>query len=112
MKPFKAGLPFATWLMRISLALFLVLQNVNSLSPIELSNLSYYFTLAFVVFAILLFVGGFFSKPTLTVVSGLVITGLSIYRLVVSFDGAISQGDVLYLIVASVAFYFVCQGNK
>ena len=112
MKPFKAGLPFAIWLMRISLALFLVLQNVNGLNPIELNSLSYYFTLAFVVFAILLLVGGFLSKSTLTVVSGLVISALSVYRLVVSFDGAISQADVLYLIIASVAFLFVCQGNK
>lgn len=112
MKPFKAGLPFAIWLMRISLALFLVLQNVRGLSPIEITSLSYYFTLAFVVFGIMLLVGGFFTKPTLTVVSGLAIFGLSVYRLVVSFDGAISEGDALYLITAAIAFYFVCQGNK
>lgn len=112
MQPFKYGQVIALWLLRITLVLFLFLGNIRSLSPIDFESLRFYIPLAFIIFSVLLLVGGFLSKPGLTVISGLVIFLLSIYQLVISFDGRIGTDIVICLFPLSIGFFFLCQGNK
>jgi hypothetical protein len=112
MQPFKSGQVVAMWLLRITLVLYLFLSYVNRLSPISLESIRFYVSFAFVIFSVLLLVGGFLSKPAITVLSGLIIFLLSAYQLVISFSGKIDVGLVMYLFPLSIGFYFLCQGNK
>jgi len=112
MQPFKYGQTIAKWLLRITLVLYLFLGNINRISPINFESVRFYVALIFVIFAVLLLVGGFLSKPGLTVISGLIIFLLSSYQLIISFNGRIDQGLVLYLFPLSIGFVFLCQGNK
>lgn len=112
MQPFKYGQVIAIWLLRISLVLFLFLGNINKLSPIDFQSIRFYLAFALVIFAVLLLVGGFLSKPGLTVISGLIIFLVSAYQLVVSFNGKIDISYVLLLFPLSIGFYFLCNGNK
>jgi len=112
MQPFKYGQVVAQWLLRLTLVLYLFLGNINGLSRINFESVRFYITLAFIIFSVLLLVGGFLSKPGLTVISGLVIFLLSVYQLVISFDGRIDVNLVLYLFPLSIGFFFLCQGNK
>jgi len=112
MQPFKYGQTIAMWLLRIALVLYLFLGNINRLSPISFESIRFYVALAFVIFSVLLLVGGFLSKPGLTVISGLIIFLLSTYQLVISFNGRIDISLVLYLFPLSIGFFFLCQGNK
>jgi hypothetical protein len=112
MQPFKYGQVIALWLLRISLVLYLFLGNINGLSRINFESLHFYITIGFVIFSVLLLVGGFLSKPGLTVISGLVIFLLSAYQLVISFDGRVDVNLVLCLFPLAIGFFFLCQGNK
>lgn len=112
MQPFKSGQVVAMWLLRISLVLFLFLGNIKSLSPISLESVRFYITFALVIFAVLLLVGGFMSKPGLTVISGLIIFLLSGYQLVVLFNGRIDLDYTVHLFPLAIGFFFLCQGNK
>ena len=112
MQPFKSGQVVAMWLLRIALVLYLFLDNIYNLRQINFNSIRFYVAFAFVIFAVLLFVGGFLSKPGLTVLSGLIIFLLSGYQLVISFGGRIDLSLVMFLFPLSIGFFFVCQGNK
>jgi hypothetical protein len=112
MQPFKYGQVIAMWLLRITLALYLFLSYINRLSPINFESIRFYVSLVFVIFAVLLLVGGFLSKPGLTVISGLIIFLLSAYQLIISFNGRIDISLVMYFFPLSIGFFFLCQGNK
>jgi hypothetical protein len=112
MQPFKYGQVIAMWLLRITLVLYLFLGNINNLRQISFDKIQFYISFGFVIFAVLLLVGGFLSKPGLTVISGLIIFLLSVYQLVISFGGRIDVSLVMYLFPLSIGFFFLCQGNK
>lgn len=112
MKPLKNGLNFANWLMRISLIILVVVIFWKGATDFNLSSKIFYISLAFVVFSILLFVGGFLSKPTLTVISGLILCSLSIYKIVQQFSGDMSNILANFIMIAAVGLYFACAGNN
>jgi len=112
MQPFKSGQAVAMWLLRITLVLYLILDNIYSIRQINFDSIHFYIAFAFVIFAVLLLVGGFVSKPGLTVLSGLIIFMLSAYQIVISFGGRIDIALVMYLFPLAIGFFFVCQGNK
>ena len=112
MQPFKSGQVVAMWLLRITLVLYLFFNNIYSLRQINFDSIHFYIAFAFVIFAVLLLVGGFLSKPGITVISGLIIFLLSAYQLVISFGGRFDSSLVLFLFPLSIGFFFVCQGNK
>jgi hypothetical protein len=60
----------------------------------------------------LLFIGGFLSNPWLTIVSGLFLFGLSVYKLVLINREAISPSSAIYLMLGTVALFFVANGNS
>ncbi len=112
MQPFKSGQAVALWLLRITLVLYLFLDNIYSLRQISFESIRFYVSFGFVIFAVLLLVGGFLSKPGLTVLSGLFIFLLSAYQLFVSFGGKVDVSLVMFLFPLSIGFFFLCQGNK
>jgi hypothetical protein len=112
MQPLKSGQVVALWFLRIALVLYLFFDNIYSLRQIGFQSLRFYIAFAFVIFAVLLLVGGFLSKPGLTVISGLIIFLLSAYQLFISYGGKFDVGLILYLFPLSIGFFFLCQGNK
>lgn len=112
MQPLKSGQVVAIWLLRITLVLYLFFDNIYGLRQINFDSIRFYLAFGFVIFAVLLLVGGFISKPGLTVISGLFIFLLSTYQIFLSFDGKIDAGLILYLFPLSIGFFFLCQGNK
>lgn len=112
MKPLKNGLNFANWLMRISLLILITVSFWKGATEFDFSSKIFYISLAFVVFGILLFVGGFVAKPTLTVISGLVLCLLSIYKIFLQFSGDFSSIVANFIMIAAVGLYFACAGNN
>lgn len=112
MQPLKSGQIVAFWLLRITIVLYLFFDNFNSLRQIHFDDFHFYISLALVVFSFLLLVGGFISKPGVTVFSGLFIFLLSSYQLFISFNGKFDSGLILYLFPLSIGFFFLCQGNR
>ncbi len=112
MKPVKAILPATRWLLRITMLAYLVLQHGKTIVGMQYETQPFYIALAFVLFGVLLFAGGFTSKPSLTVVSALLLSLLFIYYLYLGFVPKVTLPQVLNLLLLSVCLNFISSGNK
>ncbi|PKO99579.1 MAG: hypothetical protein CVU14_07875 [Bacteroidetes bacterium HGW-Bacteroidetes-9] len=112
MKPVKSLLPASRWLLRITLLAYLVLLHGKTILALQYETQPFYIALAFVLFGVLLFAGGFTSKPSLTVVSGLLLTLLFAYYLYYGFVPQVTLPQVLNLLLLSVSLYFMSSPNK
>lgn len=112
MKPVKSLLQLSKWLLRITLLTWLVIQHGQTILALQYQTQSFYIALAFVLFGTLLFAGGFTSKPSLTVISAMLLVLLFAYSLYLGFVPAVTSGQVLNLLLLSVSMYFMAAGNK
>lgn len=112
MKPFKSGQVIAHWLLRLSLVVYIALLFIPQLYLMNLNSFHFYLVAAISLFGVLLFVGGFIAKATLTVLSGMGILLLSGYLFIKGFSGVVSHSTLLYFIPSALGFYFFTKGNK
>lgn len=112
MKPLKSGLQLANWLLRISLTVLILVTCLQGVKSFDFSSKEFYLASIFSISAILLVLGGMSSKNTLTILSGFIISALSIYKIISLFSGALNPSIAIYLMVMSIGFYFVCTGNQ
>lgn len=112
MQPLKSARRIANWLFRISFLLFGVLSNWKTSASFNLNSKSSVLGLVFMVLSILLFIGGFMKKHTMTVVSALGLVCLCVLQIILSWNGSISQDFAAQMIIGSVAFYFLANGNS
>jgi len=111
MKPFKSALPFSTWMLRITFAAYIFISNAKGVNPINLDSINFYLSLAMLILSVLLIIGGFTSKQTLTVVSALIIGLILIYRLVIPLPDLLAPSTFKQLLIISISFFFVARGN-
>ena len=109
MKPLKSLLPLSIWLMRIGLLLFAYTHYFDTIISFDYENLNFYVALLFGIFSIFIFISGFVVKQTLTVVSGLVLTIISIYNLVKLFDAGVTSSLSVFIIITGIAVYFLAN---
>ncbi len=112
MKPFKTYVPIARWLLRISLTAMLFFYYFTEFKNFNLHAVNFYLAAVYIVFASLLFIGGFLSRSSLTVISSLIIFILSVYSLIVYFPGFLNNAILAYLLPASLSLYFLSTGNE
>jgi len=112
MKPAKGLLQFASWLMRLAIAFFVYVVFMHNLKTFDFKSIHFYVAVAFIVFGSLLFIGGFLSKPGITVFSGLMLFFASIYEIIILFSAGVSAELATYSVIATTALYFVTSGNK
>lgn len=111
MNPWKSLTGLASWSMRVAIMLVIFAQFFSTFMNFNLSSLSFFMAAGFVVFGVLLFVGGFLSKHSLTVIAALVLLVLSGLQAYWSFNG-ITGAFAQWLLMAAVSLYFVTNGNK
>lgn len=111
MRPLKSAVPLAKWLLRIALLGLVYQAYFNTFLEFSFNNAEYFFALILVVFAILLVLGGFLSKPSLTVVSGLIVFLVFIVLLFIKRINSL-EGFINYFVPASIGFYFLARGNR
>jgi hypothetical protein len=111
MKPLKSGLNLANWMFRISLLLFVILLFIGGLKPVNFSNSEFYISAAYLACGALLFFGGFLPKPSLTIISGLILSLMSFGTIFFHFSGKLDIEIANYLIILAIGFYFTCSGN-
>ncbi len=102
----------AKWLLRISILVFLFYYHLSVFASFNFNFPGFYVSSLYIIFGVLLFIGGFINTATLTVVSGLIIFILSTYKIIILFDGNLSNHVIMYLMPASIGFYFFSRGNK
>lgn len=111
MKPWTSFVGLAKWLLRIAMFFVIFTQYYESFMAFELNRIAFYASAIFLIFGVLLLVGGFLSRHNLTVISGLMIFLVSIYASAISFDGITSE-FALNILIGSVALLFLTDGNK
>jgi hypothetical protein len=112
MKPFKSGNPIATWMLRIALFSLLFHIYFNPVSTLNFGNITFYLGLSMLLGGVLVIIGGLFSKPGLTIISGLVLFCISLYKIILSFNGIIDSYISIHLITMSLGFFFFTNGNE
>jgi hypothetical protein len=111
----QSALPVATWMMRISVFLYLLLGYLENIKVVNFQRLDDVLVFVYVLVGLLLVVGGFLSKDTLTIIAGALLFLLTLYFLVIHFPDHITMQSMvrilIYLWPASVGLYFLSAGN-
>ncbi|MFO8067872.1 MAG: hypothetical protein R6U11_09860 [Bacteroidales bacterium] len=110
MKPLKNISGLALWLMRLSLVLTFFILFFNEFLAFKLSTPEFYLATAFLIFGLILLIGGFFNSK-MTVVASLILLILSAYKAFAVFDG-LSGDFACWVMIAAICSYFLTHGNK
>jgi len=112
MKPAKILLPLATFLMRLGAGFYLYLNHFSDLLDPNFQRIDFYLSAIFSIFGLLLILGAFARKQTLTVLSALILFAGSLYQ-IFTFTGELESLSFLSLLLfGMIAFFFLCNGNK
>jgi hypothetical protein len=88
------------------------LHYFNIFKTFDFSSHSFWFAAAYVVFSVLLFIGGFVSKHTLSVISGLFLFLTAAAQLIMNGIPADPvNGLFVYFLTLATGFYFLTHGN-
>jgi hypothetical protein len=116
MKPLKNLEIASLWLLRIGIVFLFIAMYGKTISMWAFDNFRWIINMVYLIASFSLFIGGFIKKSTLTIVSGLIITAISIYQIVpIVADGSISIFDpslFQYLVMAGLGMLFAAVGNK
>lgn len=112
MKPMKGLFPFGNWLMRLSVLLIAYVWFFPAFATPNTSSIDFYLAIAFCLFSVLLFIGGFLSKPALTLWSALVLMGVAGYHAYLTFDSKPGPGFALFVLLTSMMILLLSLGNK
>ena len=112
MKPFQSGTVIAAWLLRIMLAWFVYSNYFHTFTGFDLAGFDFYISAAYILFTLLVVLGGIIGKPSLTVISGLCLFVLPIVPFFRIFPEDITKSLLQYLIPLSVGFTFFTTGNN
>lgn len=111
MKPFKAGISFAKWLMRGALVVYLIAFNYGTLLCVDFLDVSFIFAIVYIVAAIGLFFGGFKKQDNITVYSSLMLLVAVIFNIYLDLPDGL-YGVINHILPLSIAFFFLTVGNK
>lgn len=116
MKPITAALKVANWLFRGSILLYLLLFCLDKVVVVNFKNFQDVMYFVFLLAGLLLFIGGFLSKPTLSILSGVLLFLCTLYFMVIDFPNDIMSKTqlmafLIYTWPAGVGLYFAGSGN-
>uniref|UniRef100_UPI0032172512 hypothetical protein n=1 Tax=uncultured Draconibacterium sp. TaxID=1573823 RepID=UPI0032172512 len=110
MGPFKSLVPLAAWMLRLSMGIITYIRYFDEFIKFSFNSVYYFLIAGFVLFTVLLLGGGFSRNNTLTVLSALVLFGLSVTMM---FINGFSVDLLLkHFTTAAIAMYFMARGNR
>lgn len=112
MRPFKRLFPFSNWLMRFAVAFFVLTTYWNTFTFFNYKSILFYVAAIYVIFSILLFIGGFLYKGGLTVFSSLILILVTGYHAFLNLESKLDHNFAVYVVLGSIFVYFFTTGNK
>lgn len=112
MKPIRTLKPLSVWLMRLAVLLFVFLAYYDTLTMFNMGSVMFYVSLIFLLFTILLFIGGFLKSGKLTVVSALILILVTGYQSFLVLKSGLDYNFALYVVLGSIFVYFLAHGNS
>jgi hypothetical protein len=82
MKPVKATIPVARWMLRLTLLIFFYFHYFATVKGMNFNSIPFYFALIYLTSGVLLIFGALFSQRGLTILSSILIFVLSVYLII------------------------------
>jgi len=111
MKPVKLLRPLAIWLMRIAVLLYALLAYLEIFTTFNFQSVTFYLSGIFLLFTLLLFVGGFLKSSKVTVISSLVLILATGYHAFLNLQSGFDYNFGVYVVLGSIFVYFLANGN-
>jgi len=112
MKPVKQLRLFAIWLMRIAALLYVILAYLEIFATFNFGSITFYLSGIFLLFTLLLFIGGFLKSSNLTVISSLVLILATGYHAFLNLQAGFDYNFGVFVILGSIFVYFLANGNS
>lgn len=110
MRPVTSLFPISSFALRLVPLLLVYVFGANDLKEFNFKDLDYLLWFATAVFSVLLIIGAFSSKHTLTVISALLLTISA--ALMIYFKPFVIVNIFYLLIFICIGLYFFSVGNK
>jgi hypothetical protein len=111
MRPWKNLSGLASWMMRLAVLMIVALVFQATIMAFNLQSLHFYLAAAFVLAAIFLVIGGFFTRHTTTMMAALTLLILSGLHAYWAFAG-LNVTFARYIMLAAISLQFLSNGNK
>lgn len=115
MKPISAALPIANWIFRGSILVFLILTYLDKIIVVNFKSFGDVMFFVYVLSGLLLFIGGFLSKPTLSIISGVMMVLCTLYFMVIKFPMDFTRhhflGYLIFFWPLAIGLYFAGSDN-
>lgn len=112
MKPLKRLFPLATWLMRFAVVFFVLTTYLKTFTFFNFHSVMFYVSAVYVIFSVLLFIGGFLKKGSLTVVSSLILILVTGYHAFLNLESKLDHNFAVFVVLGVIFVYFLTTGNK
>jgi len=112
MKPLKSLYPFALWVLRLAVIILVYLLFSKTAFAFDYRHLPFFVALVFIAGAVLLFIGGFSNKHTLTIIASFLLFIASAYHLIITFSTRPDVHFASVFLLLGVALFFITAGNK
>ena len=112
MRPLKQLFPLAGWLMRFAVVFFVLTSYWKTFIFFNFQSVMFYVAAIYVIFSILLFIGGFLHKASLTVFSSLILILVTGYHAFLNLESKLDHNFAVYVVLGSILVYFLTTGNK
>lgn len=115
MKPISAALNISHWLMRGSILIYLILVYLDKIMVVNFKSFQDVMYFVYVLTAVLLFIGGFMSKQTLTILAGIAMFLCTLYFMGIYFPNEFTKAQFMSLLIytwpAGIGLYFAGSGG-
>jgi hypothetical protein len=112
MKPVRFLLPLSTFLLRVGVAFFIFVMYFHHVLDFNFEQVQFYISSLFSIFGVLLVMGVFAKRHTLTVLSALILFLLSLYELFTFTGDWVTINFSAILFMALIALFFLSYGDK
>lgn len=112
MEPVRSLYALSTWLLRVSVMVLVYIMFFVTLRSPDINSTPFWIAAGFAFFSMLLFVGGFMKKSTLSIISAAMLVLGSGYKVVMYY--IFDQGSFIavYFVLGAIALFFFANGNK
>jgi hypothetical protein len=112
MEPLKFAYPLSNWLLRVAMLILVYVCFFGTLRAFDYHHLHFWIAFGFGLFTVLLFIGGFMKKHTLTIISAIILVLGCGYMIFMHY--AFGEGNIVanFAVFGAIAFYFAAAGNR
>ena len=112
MEPVRSLYALSTWLLRVALLVLVYIIFFTTLRSPDVNHVPFWIAAGFSLFSMLLFVGGFMKKSSLTVITAVILALGCIYKIVMYYAFSQNVSIAIFLVMGAISLFFFANGNK